>query len=139
MFRGLNYILLPMTNNVIIGVIIGAIKVDTAVNETDNATSPPARNVRTSEAVPPGTAPTKIIPTAKPASKENKLTRTNVKTGMIMYCAESPVMISFGCLNTSTKFSTFKVVPIVKITILKSKFNTFTPEYSLKTHLNEFG
>ena len=50
---GLNCILLPMTNNVIIGVIIGAIKVDTAVSETDNATSPPARNVRTSEAVPP--------------------------------------------------------------------------------------
>ena len=139
MFMGSNSILLPISSNVIIGVKIGAIKVDIAVSETDNATSPPARNVITSEAVPPGTVPTNIIPTVRPASRENKLTRTNVKRGIIIYWAESPVTISLGRFNTSTKFSTFKVVPIAKITILNSRFNTLTPEYSFKTHLNEFG
>ena len=124
---GLKWIWLPIKNNVISGVKIGEITVDTAVKETDKATSPFARNVITSEAVPPGTVPTKISPTVRPASKENSFARAKAKTGITIYCAESPTEISFGFLNTLTKSSTFNVVPIVKRTIPKSKFNIFIP------------
>ena len=100
---------------------------DTEVRETDNATSPFERNVITSEAVPPGTVPTRTRPTVKASSKQKIFAMANAIRGMIIYCAEIPTPISFGFLNTLTKSSAFKVVPIVKRTILKSKFNTFMP------------
>ena len=54
---GLNAIVFPIRINVIIGVNIGEITVDTAVRDTESAKSPFARNVITSDAVPPGTVP----------------------------------------------------------------------------------
>ena len=130
---------MPISNKVINGVKIGEITVDTAVKETDNATSPLERNVMTSEAVPPGTVPTKISPTVKASFKEKTLARRNAIIGIITYCAEIPTVISFGFLNTLTKSPNFKVVPIVKRTIPKSKFNIFMPLKLPKTHRNAFG
>ena len=123
----------------IIGVNIGEIKVETAVRETERATSPSARNVTTSDAVPPGTVPTRIRPTVKAASRENRLARENAKRGIMRYCAEIPTAISRGCLNTLMKLSGFNVVPIVKRITLKSRFNMLIPLTSLNTQTNEFG
>ena len=100
---------------------------DTAVNETDKATSPFERNVMTSEAVPPGTVPTRISPTVKASFKEKIFARASAIRGIAIYCVAIPTEISFGFLNTFVKSSTFKVVPIVKRTMLKSRFNMFTP------------
>ena len=111
----------------IIGVRIGEITVETAVKETDNATSPFARKVITSEAVPPGTVPTRTSPTVRALSSENALARAKAIRGIITYCAEIPTAISFGFLNTLMKSSAFNVVPIVKRTMLKSKFKIFMP------------
>ncbi len=118
---------------------MGEITVETAVNETDNATSPFARKVMTSDAVPPGTVPTRISPTVKAVSRENALARVNAIIGIMMYWAEIPTAIALGFLNTLMKSSNFSVVPIVKSTILKSRLRILMPLYSLKTHLNEFG
>lgn len=139
MSTGLKLIWFPIKNNVISGVKTGEIIVDTAVKETDNATSPLARKVITSEAVPPGTVPTRISPTVKAAFREKIFARANAIRGIMMYWAEIPTAISFGFLNTLTKSSAFKVVPIVKRMMLKSKFNILMPLYSLKTQLNAFG
>ena len=139
MSAGLKWIWLPINSNVIIGVNIGEITVETAVKETDNATSPFARKVMTSDAVPPGTVPTRMSPTVKAVSRENALARANAMIGIIMYCAEIPTAIALGFLTTLMKSSVFNVVPIVKRTMLKSKLRILMPLYSLKTHLKEFG
>ena len=130
---------MPINNNVIIGVKIGEITVETAVKETDNATSPLERKVITSEAVPPGTVPSKITPAVRASFKENTAARQNAITGIRIYCAESPTEISFGFLNTLIKSSAFNVVPIVNKIMPNNKFNIFIPLYLPKTHLNEFG
>ncbi len=118
---------------------MGEITVETVVKETDNATSPFARNVITSDAVPPGTVPTRISPTVKAVSRENALARDKAIRGIMRYCAEIPIAISLGFLNILMNSSTFNVVPIVKRTILKSKLIMLMPLYSLKTHLKELG
>ena len=66
---GLNAIVFPIRINVIIGVKIGEITVDTAVRDTESAKSPFARNVITSDAVPPGTVPTRTSPTVNASFK----------------------------------------------------------------------
>ena len=130
---------MPINSKVINGVKIGEIKVETVVRETDNATSPFERNVITSEAVPPGTVPTRISPIVNAISREKILANAKAIMGIIRYCAATPTAISLGFLNTLIKSSIFNVVPIVKRTILKSKFKIFIPSYVLKTHLKEFG
>ena len=100
-----------MSIKVMIGVTIGEMTVDTAVKDTDNAKSPFARKVITSDAVPPGTVPTRISPTVNPASSENRLARANAISGIMIYCAETPTKISLGLRNTMMKSSIFKVVP----------------------------
>ena len=122
-----------------IGVTIGEMTVDTAVSETDNARSPFARNVITSDAVPPGTVPTRIRPTVNPASSENMLARAKAMRGMLTYCADTHTRISFGLLKTVTKSFIFKVVPMPKRIIPKRIFITLTPINSSKTQLKDFG
>ena len=139
MSTGLNWIWFPINNNVINGVNIGEITVETAVKETDNAASPFAIKVMTSDAVPPGTVPTRMSPTVNAVSRENALARVKAIRGIMIYCAEIPTVIALGFLNTLMKSSNFNVVPIVKRTILKSKLRMLMPLYLLKTHLNEFG
>ena len=139
MSTGLNGILLPISSKVISGVKSGDMIVETVVRDTDNATSPFERNVITSEAVPPGTHPTRISPTVNAVFSENAFASPNAIRGIIIYWEEIPIPISLGLLNMSMKFSTFNVVPIVNNIILKSRFNMFIPEYSLKTHSNECG
>ncbi|AMK14743.1 hypothetical protein YLM1_0183 [Methanobrevibacter olleyae] len=136
---GLNEIVLPINSKVIIGVKIGEIKVDTAVKETDNARSPLARKVIRSDAVPPGTVPTRIKPTVKPKSNEKKVASAKDIRGIIKYCIETPIKISLGLLKTFRKLSNFNVVPIAKIIRPKSIFIRFTPINSSKTQLNELG
>jgi hypothetical protein len=83
---------------VISGVNMGEITVETAVKETDNATSPFARKVMTSDAVPPGTVPTRMSPAVKAVSRENALARVKAIRGIMIYCAE---ITNCNCLRIS--------------------------------------
>ena len=122
-----------------IGVTIGEMTVDTAVKDTDNAKSPFARKVITSDAVPPGTVPTRIRPTVNPASSENRVARANAIRGMMIYCADTPTKISLGLRNTVMKSFIFNVVPIPKRIIPKRIFMMFIPVNSSKTQLKDLG
>ena len=125
---GLNAIVLPMRINVITGVKIGEITVETAVRDTERATSPFARNVITSDAVPPGTVPTRTRPTVNASFNEKRLAIANAINGIKRYWALTPNKISLGLLNTLTKFSIFNVVPIPK---------RITPKRTLITFINK--
>ena len=139
MSTGLNAIVFPIRSNVIIGVKIGEITVETAVSETESATSPFARNVITSDAVPPGTVPTRTSPTVNASFKDKMLAIANAINGINRYWALTPNKISLGLLNTFTKFSIFNVVPIPKRITPKRTLITFIPINSSITQLNEFG
>ena len=124
---GLKAILFPINNNVIIGVNNGEIIVETAVSVTDNARSPFARNVITSDAVPPGTVPTSIKPTVNASFNENIFAKHKASSGIMIYCVEIPTMTSLGLLNTFTKLSTLSVVPIPKSIIPNNRLMVFVP------------
>ena len=74
----------PASNNVNIGVIIGARTVETIVIPTDNAISPLAKNVITFDDVPPGHVPTNTTPTANSAGKLNNFANINANKGIIV-------------------------------------------------------
>lgn len=139
MLVGLNVILFPINRNVIKGVNIGEISVEIAVKDTDNATSPFERKVITSEAVPPGTVPTRISPIVNAVSSENMLANIKANRGIIIYCVEIPISMSLGLLNTLTKLSMFNVVPIPKRIIPSSMFNILKPFILSNTQLNALG
>ena len=132
-------IVFPIKINVIIGVRIGEITVETAVRDTDNAKSPFARKVMTSDAVPPGTVPTSTRPTVNASFKENKLAMVKANKGIIKYWAETPSNISLGLLNTFTKCSIFNVVPMPNRITPKRTLIIFIPINSSNTQLNVFG
>ena len=134
-----NEIAFPIKINVIIGVKIGEITVETAVSDTDNVKSPFARKVITSDAVPPGTVPTRTSPTVKPWFKENKLAIVKANKGIIKYWAETPNNISLGLLNTFTKCSIFNVVPIPNRIRPKRTFIIFIPINFPNTQLKALG
>ena len=134
-----NEIAFPIKINVMIGVRIGEITVETAVSDTDNVRSPFARKVITSDAVPPGTVPTRTRPTVKASFKENKLAIVKANRGIIKYCAETPNNISLGLLNTFTKCSAFNVVPIPNRITPKRTFIIFIPINFSNTQLKVLG
>ena len=127
MVNGLNVMWFPINNNVISGVKIGDITVEIAVSDTDNARSPFARNVITSDAVPPGTVPTNIKPIVNASFNENILAKQNASRGIMMYWIEIPVNISRGLLSTFMKLSSLSVVPIPNSMIPNNIFMVLVP------------
>jgi len=67
--------------------------------------------------VPPGQQPTNITPIAISGGKVNIWQIPHANKGMIVYCASTPIQISFGCLKILHRFSNLIVRPMPNIAI----------------------
>ena len=79
------------------------IKLVTAVNEIDKATSPLANLVNTFDVTPPGAAAIIINPIAIGAGKFNIKATPNATIGKITKCEKNPIKKSLGTLNILVK------------------------------------
>ena len=107
------------------GVITGASNVETAVIVTDKATLPFAKYVMTFEDIPPGLAPSKIIPKANSGGKPNIFDTPHPKNGITENCSTAPTNTPLGYFNIRTKSSTVSVAPIPNIAICNSTVRNF--------------
>lgn len=77
------------------GVITNAETEVKAVNVTDNATLPRASSEKKLEALPPGQADTRIIPSAMPCGGDQIKINTMVSAGSSIYWENNPVANAF--------------------------------------------
>ncbi len=77
-------------NNMDIGVMNAAAKLEVAVIETESAVLPRPNNVIILEILPPGQQDTKIIPRARLGMGLSKYTKPSVSSGRPTICANTP-------------------------------------------------
>ena len=97
------------------GVTSGASSVVHEVIVTESATSPRARKVTKFEAVPPGTQPRSIRPTAKSGGSAKALQSAKAASGMMRNCARMPTKTSLGRRKISRKSAVVSVSPMPNI------------------------
>jgi hypothetical protein len=71
--------------------------------------------VITFELVPPGAQPTRITPTASSGGSWSRTVTSRPTSGMITYCATTPMSTGSGRLTTSAKSGIVRVRPIANM------------------------
>ena len=90
-----------------------------AVNDTDRATSPFAKEVNKLDVTPPGAAAIIITPIANSGAIGHIFTRMNAIIGSKIICEKAPTKKSRGCFTTLKK--SFPVSPNPNENIIKAK------------------
>ena len=102
----------PASNNMMIGVTMGEITVDTEVIATDSATSPLAKYATTLDVVPPGTDPSISKPIASMGLSPSSLATATAPSGMMTNCVTTPTKIGKGRRITCLKSGSVNVSPM---------------------------
>ena len=103
-----------------LGTVMTHIKLIIAVNDTDNATSPFAKEVRMLDVTPPGAAAMIITPIANSGESAigHIFTRIKAIIGSKIICEKAPTKKSRGCFITLKK--SLPVSPNPKANIMKA-------------------
>lgn len=105
---------------IIIGIVKTQRRLIIAVNETDNATSPLAKEVIMLDVAPPGAAAINITPMASSGDNDGQnKTRSMATIGNIIIWEKAPIRKSFGCCRILLK--SLIVSPKPKENIIKAK------------------
>ena len=93
--------------------------VDSAVIETESATSALATYATTLDAVPPGQQQTRISPTARGVGKANKCPTHQPRKGITRYWRATPHPIAAGACRTRWKSVSSRVRPMPSMMICR--------------------
>ena len=94
---------ITIENETIIGIVITDKRLIIAVKETDNATSPFAKEDIMLEVAPPGAAAINITPIASSWERGQINTSNKATIGRMIICAIEPTIKSLGFFNTLAK------------------------------------
>lgn len=109
----------PASRSMMIGVMIGAMRVETLVIATESATSPFAKKAMTFDEVPPGTEPSIRSPTASAGLSPRTFATTTAPSGMITNWATTPMRTGTGRRTTSWKSGMVRVSPMPNMMIMR--------------------